>query len=901
MKHVAYKVLKKQILFILTFFMVLQGYAQVSINTTGNAPDSSAILDVSSTAKGVLIPRMNSYRMNHLQNPAIGLMIFNTDDSAFYFFNVYQWEKIGRAAKAWDKNGNYIYTNDSVGIGVANPVAPLEVKGRISQTGTGKSVFVGEKAGTNNDTTTGLYNVGIGYDAFNKNVSGKNNIAIGGYALQNNTIGNYNTGIGYILPLSINSESYYNTAVGYNALFFDINDAGIHNTALGTSSLALNSTGKYNTAAGYYALYKNTNDYNTAFGAYALKLNTSGNHNVAFGYNSLLNNTTGSTNVAAGSKTMENNDDGDANSAVGDWSLKNNTSGYGNVAVGNETLNRLESGNINTALGNKAGHENTNGSRNVFIGNMAGYHETGSNKLYIDNSDTLNPLIGGDFQNSEIYLNGKTGIGTQYPHEELEVAGTDLTGSHSGRMIVSDGGGAQRRVLLFVSPNHDDTDTNARIEAFNYGSWTGQDLDINNVGHGKTLFYGDVDINATVKIGTGSSSPESGMLQWDNTSVDFEGFNGSSWVSLTKTAPHWGNIPMNAENASITANDGAAGDFFGWSVDASGNYAIVGAPDKEISENQNQGCAYIFYNDSISWTQQAILLAPDGSSNDGFGASVSIDGGYAVIGAEKKNIEGNHYQGKAYVFYRNGNNWYEQNELTASDGTDYDFFGSSVSIDGNYIIIGAPFKNVGGNHSQGEAYIFSNNGSTWTEQSVLTASDGSSDDEFGNSVSVSGDYAVVEGGQKVYVFNRNGSSWDQQVVINPGMNAHTVSINGDYFIVGGDDTAYVYHRSSSSWNQQTRLSDVKGCSDVSVSGDYALVGMAGQNIGGNERQGKASVYHRSGPVWSKSADITSSDGEAGDNFGGSVSIDGDYIFSGAYGKDVNNDENRGKVYIFQHK
>ncbi len=891
----------KQLVLAILMAITVTGFSQVSVNTTGEKADSSAILDVNSSTKGVLIPRMNSSQMADVSNPADGLMIYNTDDNAFYFYDENQWKKIGEAAKVWDTTGNYIYTYDSVGIGTANPQAPLTVKGRISQTGVGKSVYLGKGAGIKNNASSGLYNVGIGYNALTNNVSGKNNVAIGGYSIQNNANGNGNTQIGYILPF-IGSDSYYNTATGYNALFFSISDNGDHNTALGSLALSLNINGKYNTAAGYYALNKNTTDKNTGFGYKALRLTTSGYSNAGFGDFVLESNTTGHSNNAAGSHSMLNNDEGFNNTALGDWALYSNTSGYGNVAAGNEALTNNVTGNINVALGNKAGHSNINGIKNIFIGYQAGYNETGSYKLYIDNSSTSKPLIGGDFYENEVYLNGKTGIGTESPNEALEVANPNTTGSHSGRMIVSDGKGSARRALLFVSPNHDDSDTNARIEAFNYGSWSGCNLEINNVGHGKTLFYGDVDINAAVKIGSGSGPAEAGMLKLHSyyNYGDFEGYDGSHWVSLTKKITGWGNPPLNYQNASSVSSDGEADDYFGNSVDILGDYSIAGAYLKDVSGNYHQGSAYIFHRNGDNWEQQAILAGSDVDDQDWFGSSVAIDGDKAVVGAGRKSVNGNNYQGKAYVFYRNGNTWPEQGELTASDGSAFDNFGNSVDIDGNYIIVGAYGKDVGGNSSQGEAYIYYFNGSTWTEQAKLTASNGSSNDEFGESVSISGDYAAVTGGTEFYVFHRSGSSWTQQAAVNPDGSPFSISIDGNYLIVASGDNVFVYHRTSGGWSQQMQLEEVDNCSDVAISGDYAIVGMENETIGGNQSQGKAAVYHRNGSVWSKVTDISASDGEENDHFGTSVAINGNYIITGADGKTVNGDQDRGKVYYFKN-
>ncbi|MBN1781151.1 tail fiber domain-containing protein [bacterium] len=182
--------------------------------------------------------------------------------------------------------------------------------------------------------------------------------------------------------------------------------------------------------------------YCTAVGIEALNTITSGHHNTAIGYRALFNSTSGDYNMACGGSTLYNNTVGYHNSAFGIVTLFSNTSGYQNTAVGNFALSANINGNNNMAGGyeadryNQAGSGNTiigcqagrgssvhSKSGNIFIGFMAGYNESGNNKLYIENSSSDTPLIGGDFSADEIYLNGKVGIGDETPDFPLEVEG----------------------------------------------------------------------------------------------------------------------------------------------------------------------------------------------------------------------------------------------------------------------------------------------------------------------------------------------------------------------------------------------------------------------------------------------------------------------------------------------
>jgi hypothetical protein len=153
------------------------------------------------------------------------------------------------------------------------------------------------------------------------------------------------------------------------------------------------------------------------------------------------------------------------------------------------------------------------------------------------------------------------------------------------------------------------------------------------------------------------------------------------------------------------------------------------------------GSAYIFRWDGTSWSQQTKLLASDGAADDWFGSSVSISGDYAIVGADGDDDKGI-LSGSACIFKRDGTNWIEQQKLTASDGAAGDNFGYSVSISGDLAIAGAVQYGYGSS-CIGKAYIFRWDGTSWSQQTKLLASDGAAGDVFGCSVAISGDFAIV--------------------------------------------------------------------------------------------------------------------------------------------------------------
>jgi len=222
----------------------------------------------------------------------------------------------------------------------------------------------------------------------------------------------------------------------------------------------------------------------------------------------------------------------------------------------------------------------------------------------------------------------------------------------------------------------------------------------------------------------------------ENETIDMK---NDDYNNLIKQVIKSGVISNNAwlEQDKLLASDGATGDYFGVSVSIDGDYAIIGA-HRDDDNGEDSGSAYIFTRSGTTWNQQDKLIPSDGAAEDLFGNSVSIDGDYAIIGAFWDDDNGD-LSGSAYIFTRDGTTWIEQDKLIPSDGAAGDRFGCSVSIDGDYAIIGAWFDDNGEDH--GSAYIFTRDGGTWIEQDKLIPSDGA--DRFGCSVSIDGDYAII--------------------------------------------------------------------------------------------------------------------------------------------------------------
>ncbi|MEW6073444.1 MAG: FG-GAP repeat protein [Planctomycetota bacterium] len=325
---------------------------------------------------------------------------------------------------------------------------------------------------------------------------------------------------------------------------------------------------------------------------------------------------------------------------------------------------------------------------------------------------------------------------------------------------------------------------------------------------------------------------------------DFGTWAGAAYV-FVRSGTLW------SQQAKLHAAGGAAQDEFGRNVAVSGDTALVGAHlDDDVGPEA--GAAYVFVRSGTAWSQQAKLLAPGGAALDQFGWGVALDGDTALVGAHADDDQGS-YSGSAYVFVRSGTTWSQQAKLLASDGDNDHWFGYAVSIDGDTALVGAWGDDDFGSLS-GSAYVFERSGTDWTEKAKLLAADGAAGDYFGFGVSLDGDTALIGaagddvGGPwrgSAYVFARTAGIWSQQAKLLAADGAPydefgaSVSLAGDRALVGsyldddfGTDSgaAYVFVRSGTAWSQQAKLLPADGAAGdefgkgVALAGDTALVG-----------------------------------------------------------------------------
>jgi len=338
-----------------------------------------------------------------------------------------------------------------------------------------------------------------------------------------------------------------------------------------------------------------------------------------------------------------------------------------------------------------------------------------------------------------------------------------------------------------------------------------------------------------------------------------DGGKGSAYV-FTRTGTTW------TEGKKFTASDGQLNDEFGMWISLDGDTALIGA-GWDDDNGADSGSAYVFIRDGDTWTQQQKLLALDGAAKDSFSAwAVSLSGDTALIGAYGDDDNGAD-SGSAYVFTRTGTTWTQQAKLLASDGTAEDWFGYTVSLDGDTALIGARFNDENGNNS-GSAYVFTRSGTTWTQQAKLLASDGTAEDHFGASLSIDGDTALI-------------------------------GAIGDNNWTGA---AYVFTRSGTTWTQQAKLLASDGNAidcfswPLTLDGDTAFIGAYLDDENG-VHSGSAYIFTRTGTTWTEEQKLLASDGAAEDQFAVRIALQGDTALIGSgYDDDMGSDS--GSVYVF---
>ncbi|GAB5496698.1 MAG: FG-GAP repeat protein [Phycisphaerales bacterium] len=329
-------------------------------------------------------------------------------------------------------------------------------------------------------------------------------------------------------------------------------------------------------------------------------------------------------------------------------------------------------------------------------------------------------------------------------------------------------------------------------------------------------------------------------------------FNGASWVQESK----------------LVADDGDTGDEFGRAVSISGDTIIIGAIPGNLS-GSSTGAAYVYRFDGTEWVQEAKLVANDSEPGDFFCSSVSVSDDLAIMGAASDTTDGIS-TGSAYIYRFDGVNWVQETKLLPDDGGADDLFGWSVSISDNIAVAGA-FRNEDFGSGIGSAYVFRFDGTGWVQETKLLPDDGPHANHFGFSVSVSGDTVLVgamwdsdiaAGAGAAYIFRFDDVEWVQESKLRPDEGSpqdffgRSVSISGDTAVIGvprDDDagnnsgSAYVFRFDGAQWVHEAKVVSPRSTQgdsfgdSVSVSGNTAVMGASGSD-GNVPDSGSAYIY-----------------------------------------------------------
>jgi hypothetical protein len=350
-------------------------------------------------------------------------------------------------------------------------------------------------------------------------------------------------------------------------------------------------------------------------------------------------------------------------------------------------------------------------------------------------------------------------------------------------------------------------------------------------------------------------------------------------------------------------------DWYGASVALHGDVALVGSPLDDGGLYTNRGSCYVFRFDGTDWDQEKKLRPSNGFDDDWFGLEVAYDGDKVLVGAPFK--AGAFFsEGSAYVYHYDGTAWIEEAILTASDTTFLQEFGTGVSIDGDVLAVGARRDDELGLNA-GAAYVFRYDGTAWTEEQKILASDGAGGDQF-NKVALQGDTLAVGswgddnsgmlGVGAVYIYEYDGTSWVEQQKLIPSdplgamFFGISTSIDGDALLVGAytdDDVAfsagsgYIFRKQGTAWvEEQKLLSSDLGFSDnlganVSLCGDVAVLSASYESEGGSDA-GAAYVFRYDGTTWVEESKLVKANPSADDRFGTGVAVHGDRALVGAF-------------------
>ena len=380
----------------------------------------------------------------------------------------------------------------------------------------------------------------------------------------------------------------------------------------------------------------------------------------------------------------------------------------------------------------------------------------------------------------------------------------------------------------------------------------------------------------------------------------------------------------------IIVSDGVADDEFGVTISSDDNCLLVGAS----GYNNKSGISYIFRYENNNWIKEATLSPSISGEGYLFGNAVAIDGDIAVVGATGETVDTISTGGAVYVFQYNNSSqtWAQTHRLVASDVVSESRFGSSVAVEDMRILVGSLGRNTGGTGSNfwsGRAYVYDYNSDSdsWLE-TIIYNPEQDADDYFGRSVDLDGDTAIIGADHGVshpepspgqaYIFVKNEDNWDlQQELIPENSLSHddnygySVSIDGNIAIVGALDAdnngmedsgaAFLFTRSGTTWSQTTVLigDDTDATDDrfgmsTDIENGTIIISSCANEVNSVADAGSLYIFEENDSLWEQVKQINRATGSDSDSYGISVNISGERVFVGAY----MDNSSTGSVFVY---
>lgn len=375
----------------------------------------------------------------------------------------------------------------------------------------------------------------------------------------------------------------------------------------------------------------------------------------------------------------------------------------------------------------------------------------------------------------------------------------------------------------------------------------------------------------------------------------------------------------------IFADDGKAGDAFGFSAAIDGKTLLIGASKVDIDGVKDAGAAYVYVLGDNGWHQQAKLVADPAFAGDTLGGNVALKNDVAMLGVMRRDDKGKD-SGAVVSFERELNAWKQKHIFTAPDAKAGDAFGQSIALTENFLVIGAPRSDALGNDA-GAAYIYKRENDSWLYQTKITASDGAAGDLYGISVAIDGNTILVgadlhdekaENAGAVYVHVLEKNMWKQEAKLMASDAGKTdifgvrVALSENTALVSArrDDTeelgidagsAYIFVREGSSWTQQVKLTSPDGQADdrfgrgVALSGDTAIISAMNHDANGSNT-GAVYVYNKGSSGWRYTSKLIVKHSMPDDKFGWNVGLSNGVVVIATPNHDAKGQES-GAVFI----